>query len=524
MVVLVGFMGAGKTTIGHILAERLGLPFVDSDVYIEQRLGRSIRDVFENEGERYFRQLEHETVAELVRGPDAVIALGGGAVLDPRTQAALQETRVVYLSVPYEEAVARIQGDRFRPLLHRPDLADIYASRLPVYEAVASIITPTDGRRPEDVALDVLTRLTVLPSVPSGATSVLVSPVGGTYHAHLGPGLVSELRRLLPSLAAVETVFLLEASADEAVADRIAEQLDDLRVVRFVLDDAERSKTFSTAAEVAAAFADAPIHRNDLVLGVGGEALGELTGFVSAVFNRGTRFALVPTTLVAQADSSVGGKNAVNLPSGRNLVGTFHQPVVVISDTSIAARPGQRGFEPGLAEIAKHALISDDGLYDRLLSRSPELRARDAAAVKDLTVRSVAVKAAIVSRDEREQGDRIHLNYGHTFAHAIEQLTGTDSGVEGGPLALGLMAAAHLARRQGRIGDDVVDRHQSLLESLGLPTTARLDLDGLQRAWLRDKKYDHGVRFVVLDALGAPVGGVAASEIELRGALSDLEG
>src|SRR5580658_5458706 len=138
--VLVGFMGAGKTTVGRIVAERLGQPFVDSDVLIEQRLGRSIRDIFAVEGETYFRELEHATVAELVRGGDTVIALGGGAVEDPRTRAVLRNARVIYLRVGYEEAMSRVKGDEYRPLLHRADLSDVYQRRLSVYEDLAACI------------------------------------------------------------------------------------------------------------------------------------------------------------------------------------------------------------------------------------------------------------------------------------------------------------------------------------------------------------------------------------------------
>ena len=149
VVVLVGFMGAGKTTVGHIMAERLGQPFVDSDVLIEQRLGRDIRDIFRTEGEPYFRQLEHDTVAGLVRGPDAVIALGGGAVEDPRSRAVLRNARVVYLRVSYDEALARVKSDEFRPMLHRPDLDEVYKRRLSAYEDISVLTVDTDGRRPE---------------------------------------------------------------------------------------------------------------------------------------------------------------------------------------------------------------------------------------------------------------------------------------------------------------------------------------------------------------------------------------
>ena len=168
VVVLVGFMGAGKTTVGHILAERLGQPFVDSDVLIEQRLGRDIRDIFRTEGEPYFRQLEHDTVAGLVRGQDAVVALGGGAVEDPRSRAVLRHARVVYLRVSYDEAMTRVRRDEFRPMLRRPDLDEVYQRRLPVYEDLSVLTVDTDGRRPDAVALDVLAQLTRLPGTPPG--------------------------------------------------------------------------------------------------------------------------------------------------------------------------------------------------------------------------------------------------------------------------------------------------------------------------------------------------------------------
>jgi len=162
-VVLVGFMGAGKTTVGHILAERLGLPFVDSDVLIEQHLGRSIQDIFETEGETFFRELEHQTVTGLVRGQDAVLALGGGALGDMRTRSVLRDAHVVYLRVSYDEAMERVRNDPFRPMLRRPNLAAVYEARLAMYEGTSAFIVDTDGRRPDDVAGTVLEHLSALP-------------------------------------------------------------------------------------------------------------------------------------------------------------------------------------------------------------------------------------------------------------------------------------------------------------------------------------------------------------------------
>lgn len=166
MIVLIGFMGAGKTTVGHLLAERLGLPFMDTDLVIEQRTRRSVRDIFATDGEPAFRQLEHAVTAGLLAGPDAVLALGGGAVLHPETQRALGGHQVVYLKVGYEESMLRVAHDEYRPLLRAPDLEGIFQRRLASYHAVATLTVVTDGRRPEAVCLDVVGRLADLAGQP----------------------------------------------------------------------------------------------------------------------------------------------------------------------------------------------------------------------------------------------------------------------------------------------------------------------------------------------------------------------
>ena len=164
MIVLVGFMGAGKTTVGHLLSERLGLPFVDSDLVIEQRTGRSVRQIFAEDGEPAFRELERRVVADLIEGPEAVLALGGGAAEHPDTVLRLKFAQVVYLRVGYAEAMLRVAGDEYRPMLGRPDLDTVYQHRLGVYDEVATLTVPTDGRHPETISQDVLARLAALSS------------------------------------------------------------------------------------------------------------------------------------------------------------------------------------------------------------------------------------------------------------------------------------------------------------------------------------------------------------------------
>jgi 3-dehydroquinate dehydratase type I len=267
VVVLVGFMGAGKTTVGRIMAERLGQPFVDSDVLIEQRLGREIRDIFRTEGEPYFRQLEHDTVAGLVRGPDAVIALGGGAVEDPRTRAVLRNARAVYLRVSYDEAMARVKSDEFRPMLHRPDLDEVYNRRLSAYEDVSVLTVDTDGRRPHAVALEALARLPATPPVNRVAASLAAQDTDGCLR---------ELDRLAPRIGLAEVRLDLMRSFDvtRLVAKAPVPLILTCRPERerggFKGPEAERMAILRSAHDHGCAYIDVEADRLDLVAGWGG--------------------------------------------------------------------------------------------------------------------------------------------------------------------------------------------------------------------------------------------------------------
>ena len=524
MIVLVGFMGAGKTTVGHMLAEKLGLPFIDSDLIIESRSGRTVREIFAADGEPAFRELEREITAELLRGQDAVLALGGGGVEHPATQDALKGSHVVYLQVGYDEAMVRVSHDEYRPMLRAPDLQAIFERRLAIYESVATQTVATAGRRPEAVCLEIIERLVQAPSAPAGTTSVLVACTGGTYNVHVGVGLVPDLDRLLPALPHARTAVLLAAGHDRGVVTAATGALARLGLdVHWIeVADRQQSKDLGTIARVAGELADLAVHKDDLIVGVGGEVVGDIAGFLASTYNRGMPLVLVPTTLAAQADSAVGGKASLNLPQGRNLVGTVHQPVAVVADVALAAERRSREYRAGLAEIVKHALIDGPDLVTLVADRVSGLRDGDVSTLADVVARSVMVKAEIVSNDEREQGGRLHLNYGHTFGHAIEQVRGLDSGDDGEAIAVGMMAAAYLARRQHRISDDLVGLHRSLLSDLGLPTEGRFNLAELQDAWLRDKKYQNGARFVVLNGLGRPEAGIPADEASLAAVVADL--
>jgi 3-dehydroquinate synthase/shikimate kinase/3-dehydroquinate synthase len=525
MIALVGFMGAGKSTVGRLLATRLGLPFVDADRAVELAAGMTIADLFEQRGEPAFRELESRTVHSLLEGPEAVLALGGGALTDPSVATALQWATVVHLDVSFREAKRRLAGSD-RPMLRRGDPKALYDARRSAYERAASHVVTVDGKSPDVVADEIAALLGVASGSPERRAHV---PLGDrSYDVIVGSELAGRVAELVPVPPDAENAVLVtHPELEGAAADTLASLSGaGLKTHTLTVPSGEGSKSLDAAGGLLAELARLGAHRHDLVVGFGGGVVTDLAGFVASVYHRGMPVVHVATTLLAQVDAAIGGKTAVNLPQGKNLVGTFHQPRAVVCDVGLLGSLPDPELVAGLAEVVKYGLIADPDLLDLVTRRGGDVLAREPGLLIEIVTRSAGIKAAVVAADETESGARAHLNYGHTFGHAMEHVSSRSDAPlrHGEAVALGMMAAAYAARELGRIDEDAVTAHRRSLEAVGLPVSASFDLSDLEDAWQHDKKYRRGVRFVLLAGLGRPEAGVEVDRETLRRTLRRLSG
>jgi 3-dehydroquinate synthase len=341
------------------------------------------------------------------------------------------------------------------------------------------------------------------------------------YEVTVGAGVLERAGSHLPELPGAERAFVV---ADHEVAGRYLPPLErglgarGLECVHLGVPEGEEAKSLATMTALHRQLATQEAHRDDVVVALGGGAVGDLAGFVAATYMRGVPFVQVPTTLTGQVDAAIGGKTAVNLPEGKNLVGAFHQPVAVLADVTTLATLSDRDYRSGLAEVAKYGLTLDLELLERLERDPAPVIARDLEVLEDVVARCVRAKAAVVVRDERDAGARLVLNYGHTLGHALERLDAFAGRTHGEAISIGMVFAARLSAAMGKA--DLVARHARLLASLGLETDGPLPpADEILAAMRMDKKYRGGVRFVLLEDVGRPVVEDAVPEDLLRSVL-----
>lgn len=511
--VIIGMMGAGKTRVGKEVAHMLRLPFADADVEIEHEVGMKIPAYFDKHGEPAFREVEADLIADFLEDFDGIFSLGGGAPMTPSTQEALvdyiaQGGCVVYLDADPKEAMERANRGGGRPMLNGDANArwkKLFKERDPVFRNVANVHVHTRGLTPQGAAKKVIDMVSQRTVHVDGAA---IEP----YDVVIGEGAMNRLVDVLGSKPV--RIALIHTQPVQRHSDRARALLRQggYEVSDIVIPDAEPGKTITVANRIWERLGNEGFTRSDAVVGLGGGAATDLAGFVAATWMRGVRYVNCPTSLLAMVDASTGGKTGINTPQGKNLVGSFYTPAGVLADMNALVTLPNDIFIEGLGEVAKSGFIRDPEILTILERHAAQLRAFDGSTflgsplgdvVAELIERTVTVKAYHVSSDLKEKGLREFLNYGHTLAHAIEQLEHF-RWRHGNAVAVGMVYAAELAHLTGHIDQDLVDYHRSLLTSLGLPTSWNGGLfDDVLALMHRDKKArGNELRFVVLDSIG----------------------
>jgi len=327
------------------------------------------------------------------------------------------------------------------------------------------------------------------------------------YPIVIGPGLLGDPSLLGAQVVGRDLLVVTDTTVAPLYLGKLRDALGDRRIVDCVLPDGERHKTLSTAARVFDALVEAKLNRDVTVLALGGGVVGDIAGFAAACYQRGVGYVQLPTTLLAQVDSSVGGKTGVNHPGGKNLIGAFYQPLAVVADTETLKTLPDRELRAGLAEVIKYGCIWDPLLFEWLEEHIVDLTRRDPEALAHAIGQSCAIKAAVVARDERENNVRAILNFGHTFGHAIESATAYERYLHGEAVALGMLIATDLSQRLGLIDRAAFQRVHNLLARAGLPVqTPRIGVARAFELMQMDKKVLAGaVRLVLLEKLGRAV-------------------
>jgi shikimate kinase / 3-dehydroquinate synthase len=516
--VLIGFMGAGKSTAAGELAEALGARAFDSDALLAERFGHPVAHEFELAGEAAFRASEEQLVCALLSdaGAEDVVALGGGSVLSERVRSALAAHVTVLLDVDPETAWERVGGPVLdgaeRPLAReREQFFALHDSRRALYEQLADATLA-------DVAIGAVARasgaLRALAGAPSGTRMLWASSASGEYPVLVGRGLLGAADPL-----AIDRIWPLDRLRSRAfcVSDETVGELYDKRLGELAgliaIAPGEEQKTLASAERVWHALASAGMTRADHVVALGGGVVGDLAGFCAASYQRGVPVVQVPTTLVAQVDSAYGGKTGVDLPEAKNYVGVYHQPAGVLVDPDTLSTLPAAELAAGWVEVLKTALIAGGSLWETV--------AGGGEVDEHVILACARTKLAAVAADERDGGRRQVLNLGHTVGHAIETATGYARYRHGEAVGIGLLAALRLSGQ-----DQLREQVRQLLIDRGLPVGfTDVPVDAVIEATRRDKKrLGASVPFVLVRAPGDVEFGCEVAPEDLRAAVEELAG
>jgi 3-dehydroquinate synthase len=494
---LIGLSGSGKSTIARLLADRLGRPLFDIDTLIEKEYGEGIPLLLANKGEEYLRDCESrmliQTIQAVGENAGTIIATGDGIVLRPENRQQMAEHGIrVYLTVEPKEALRRLEAQQanafaqgraseVHPLLADPEplvaLRSLLSTRSPWYEE-AEITCTTDGKSLEAIVHELIATLIGMGELADKEPVTQYVSAGNGYDVVIGWGSLGQLPHHLDQLQLPPRIFLItDSNLERLYAPSLLRNLTNAGYEPrlYTVPAGETSKSLESLSAIYDWLLEQHAERREAIVALGGGMISDLVGLVAATYLRGVPLIQVPTSLVAQVDAAIGGKTAINHPRGKNLIGAFYYPQLVLVDPATLLTLPNRERTEGWASVVKYGIILDAELFALLEANAALLRDFRPPPVDllcQIILRSIVVKVSVINKDEYEQHLSAILNYGHTVAHALENVAGYGRWLHGEAVSLGMVIAAALASQAGLFPVDEMERQNALLQALGLPISS----------------------------------------------------
>ena len=513
-ITLTGIMGAGKSSVGSKLAKYLRRKFIDLDSFIEKKHGKTIKEIFESEGEETFRNYERAAIQDVLSNNNLVVALGGGAIVNEENRKLVRSrSKLITLLADIETISQRVEHKTHRPLLkgtnQKDTLVELWESRKDIYMDTDLQICTMD-KNVDQFAKSIISELG-FEEIAYGRLNVEIPRNSRSYDI-----LFDDLLKIHPNLKRLKlgrkVLILSQSGIPEQFLNRLKSALQyHYEIHTLTLDDGEKNKNFFSYQLIMQNLLSHKFERKDTIISLGGGVVGDLGGFAAATYYRGINYVQVPTTLLSMIDSSVGGKTGINVPEGKNLIGAFYQPNLVFIDVAHLETLPEKEFKSGLGELIKYALLGrqwdsliiedeNDTFFDFIDRNHQAIKDRDPEILGQIIRHCLQIKANIVINDERESGVRMHLNLGHTVGHALEEVTNFERYSHGEAVAIGIVCACYLSEQIDIFSHLHTNKVIELMKSFDMDyqIPEDIDLNALMESMKRDKKVEQGqLKFIL---------------------------
>ncbi len=514
-IILTGFMGSGKDSVAKEISKKTDLAFISMDDYIVLKEKRTINDIFEESGEEYFRKAETETLEVIKNLKNVVVATGGGIVKDKKNREKLSKMgKVFYLYTSLDAVKERLDNDKTRPLIKdKKNIIKIYNERMKkgIYEFADEKID-TSKIPPEQVADKILKISKIEPKTEEESPDLYkLKADSKEYPIYIGCDIFKNNKDLDITLNSDKVAIISNPVVGALYIREIEKMLTDkgIKTLCCIIPDGEKYKNFDTIKKIFDTLLKEKMDRSSGIIALGGGVIGDMGGFVASTLKRGVSLIQIPTTLIAQVDSSIGGKTGFDHPLGKNMIGTFYQPDMILIDIKKLLTLPDKEFRNGMGEVIKYGITHDAELFNILERKQKEIMNRDIILLKDIISRCVRIKKEVVEEDEKEEkGIREVLNYGHTIGHIIETLTGYSKYSHGEAVAIGMVEEAKLARKESKLSTRDFDRVEKLIEKYDLPSSIpdNIQREDMKNCVSQDKKVRKGkIRLPVPTGIGKTI-------------------